>query len=320
MQNRRTKSPGEKSPGEKSPGEKSPWILAAAALVVGVGGLAFSATRAAPMRVITDYSLNVLADEAQAMHDCAECHEAEYFHTCDTCHDDHGAIEMENVPFYAGIMLEGDVPTPGYVLLDDILPYRDQPHTHLPLLDFLTDQGVTEFESVTLASLDGGFVTLTRENLTAEALLMPYEDGIRFAAENLHISSWIKGIRRIIVVGAATPLQIEGQVTSMGRLLLGPSLELTVEQTSVMLQSEDDGKVRQAQAGSRIIGAPLTALVDDPAFTQLVVRDSAGKETRLNAEETRGAVIAQLRGQVTLVLPERGRTQWITNIASLESK
>lgn len=296
------------------------WIFATAALVVGVGGLVFGATRVAPMRVLTHYPLSVLAEEAQTMDECAECHEAEYFHTCNTCHDDHGAIEMENVPFYAGIMLEGDVPAPGYVLLDDILPYRDQPHTHLPLLDFLANQGVTEFESVTLASLDGGFVTLTPENLTAEALLMPYEDGIRFAAENLHISAWIKGIRRVIVVGAGTPLQIEGQATSIGRLLLGPSLELTVEQTSVMLQSEDDGKVRQAQAGARIIGAPLTALVDDPAFTQLMVRDSAGKETRLSAEETRGAVIAQLRGQVTLVLPERGRAQWITNVALLESE
>lgn len=296
------------------------WIFATAALVVGVGGLVFGATRVAPMRMLTHYPLSVLAEEAQTMDECAECHEAEYFHTCNTCHDDHGAIEMENVPFYAGIMLEGDVPAPGYVLLDDILPYRDQPHTHLPLLDFLANQGVTEFESVTLASLDGGFVTLTPENLTAEALLMPYEDGIRFAAENLHISAWIKGIRRVIVVGAGTPLQIEGQATSIGRLLLGPSLELTVEQTSVMLQSEDDGKVRQAQAGARIIGAPLTALVDDPGFTQLMVRDSAGKETRLSAEETRGAVIAQLRGQVTLVLPERGRAQWITNVALLESE
>ena len=295
------------------------WILAGVALVIGVGGLIFGATQAAPMRVLTHYPLNVLAEEAQTMDDCAECHDASNFHSCATCHDDHGAIEMENVPFYAGIMLEGDVPNPGYVLLDDILPYRDQPHTHLPLLDFLADQGVTEFESITLASLDGGFVTLTPENLTAEALLMPYEDGIRFAAENLHISAWIKGIRRVIVVGATTPLRVEGQPTSIGRLLLGPSLELTVEQTSVMLKSEDDGKTRQAQAGSRIIGAPLTALVDDPAFTQLVVRDSTGKETRLSAEDARGAVLAQLRGQVTLVLPERGRAQWITNVALLES-
>ncbi len=296
------------------------WIIAAVVVVLGVGGTVFGALQAAPLRVLTHYPLDVLAAEAQTMDECAECHDADKFHTCETCHDDHGAIEMENVPFYAGITLEGDVPAPGYVLLDDILPYRDQPYTHLPLLDFLAEQGVNDFESVTLASLDGGFVTLTRANLTAEALLMPYEDGIRFAAENLHISAWIKGIRRVIVVGAATPLRMEGQPTSMGRLLLGPTLGLTVEQTNVMLKSESDGQVRQAQAGARIEGAPLTALVANPAFQQLTVRDGAGKEYRFAAEDTRSAVLAQLRGQVTLVLPERGRGQWVVGVVALESE
>lgn len=295
-----------------------PWILAATAIVVGIGGLAFGVTRAVPLRVLTRFPLSLLAEEARAMDECAECHEAEYFHTCTTCHDDHGALEMENVPFYAGITLEGDVPNPGYVLLNQILPYRDQPYTHLPLLDLLADQGVADFESVTLASLDGGFVTLTPDNLTAEALLMPYQDGIRFAAENLHVSSWLKGIRRIIVVGAEQSLQVEGRPTSIGRLLLGPTLELTVEQTTVMLRSEDDGQVREAQAGARIIGAPLTALLDEAAFAQILVRNSAGLETRLTAEEVHGAVVAQLRGQVTLVLPERGRAQWVTGVTAIE--
>ena len=254
------------------------------------------------------------------MVECASCHAPETFHTCNTCHDDHGAVEFENIPFYAGITLEGDVPTPGYVLLNQILPYRAQPYTHLPLLEFLAQQGVHAFESVTLASLDGGFVTLTPENLTAEALLMPYQDGIRFAAENLHVSTWIKGIRRVIVVGADKPLLIEGQPTSMGRLLLGPTLGLTVEQANVMLQSVTDGQVRRAQAGARMEGAPLYALLEAPAPERVLVRDSAGREYRLTVEELRGAVLAQFRGRVTLILPERGRTQWVVDVVALESE
>jgi hypothetical protein len=259
-------------------------------------------------------------EEMQMMDECAECHAPETFHSCSTCHDDHGAVEMTNVPFYAGITLEGDVPAPGYVLLNEVLPYRDQPYTHMPLLDFLSKQGASDFESVTLASLDGGFVTMTRENLTAEALLMPYIDGIRFAAEDLHISTWLKGIRRVIVVGSETPLLVEGQATSMGRLLLGPSLELTVDAANVMLQSAEDGEIRRAQAGTRILGVPLSALVAEPAFTELRIRNSSGQEQRLSAEDCEGAVLAQFRGKVTLVLPERGRAQWITDVAALESR
>ncbi len=299
---------------------KRQWVFAGIIIVLIVGGLTVAATQATPLRVLTRFPASMLAEEAQQMVECASCHAPETFHTCNTCHDDHGAVEFENIPFYAGITLEGDVPTPGYVLLNQILPYRAQPYTHLPLLEFLTQQGVHAFESVTLASLDGGFVTLTPENLTPEALLMPYQDGIRFAAENLHVSTWLKGIRRVIVVGADQPLLIEGQPTSMGRLLLGPTLELTVEQTAVMLQSEADGAVRRAQTGARIIGAPVTALAANAPFTHLIVRDSAGRETRLTAEEARGAVLAQLRGQATLVLPERGRAQWIVGVVALETE
>jgi hypothetical protein len=298
------------------------WILITVLLVVGIGaiGVGIGAQKPVPWRLITHFPLNVLAEEAYTVSDCLECHEPAKFHTCTTCHDDHGAVEMENVPFYAGITLAGDVPNPGYVLIDDILPYRDQPYTHLPLLDFLAQQGVTDFESVTLTSLDGGLVTITKENLTPDALLMPYEDGIRFADENLHISAWIKGIRRIIVVGKETPLVINGQATSIGRLLVGPTQLVAVEQTDVMFKSEEDGVVRKASTGSRVEGAPVSNIVANSTFTQLIARDASGKESILSGEEARGALLIQVRGQATLVLPSRGRSQWITDVVELRTK
>ncbi|MGC9395141.1 MAG: hypothetical protein ACP5J4_09815 [Anaerolineae bacterium] len=295
------------------------WILIAVLLVLGIGavGVSGGAQKPVPWQLVTHYPLDMLAEEAQTMNDCVECHKAADFHTCTTCHDDHGAIEMENVPFYAGITLAGDVSDPGYVLIDDVLPYRDQPYTHLPLLDFLAQQEVTDFESVTLTSLDGGFVTITKENLAPGALLMPYEDGIRFADENLHVSSWIKGIRQIIVVGKETPLTIDGQPTSIGRLLVGPTQLVTVEQTDVMFKSEQDGEVRKASTGSRVEGVPVVSIVTNPAFTELIARDASGKETTLSGEDARGALLVQLRDHVTLVLPSRGRSQWITDVVEL---
>jgi hypothetical protein len=300
------------------------WLILAivAAFVIGgvVVAVATGAKAAAPARSAFHFPWAMLSTEAETMVDCVECHEPEDFHTCETCHDDHGSAEMANVPFDDLILLQGDVPEPGYIPVNDILPYRDQPGTHVALLDFLAEQGVGEFESVTLASRDEGWITVDRANLTAEALLLPHVDGVRFAAENLHVSTWLKGVWRIIVVGPDKPLTLDGYRTSIGRLLLGPTASVTIEQTDVMLRSETDGQIRQAKTASRIEGAGLEKIVADPGFDTLLVRDAAGGEQTLTAAEARGAVLAQMGPQIVLVLPSRGRAQWIGDVVELISE
>ena len=290
-------------------------VLGGVAVAVATG-----AKVAAPARSAFNYPWTMLADEAETMNDCVECHEPAKFHTCDTCHDDHGSAEMANVPFDELILLQGDVPKPGYIPVNEILPYRDQPGTHVALLDFLVDHGVDDFESVTMASRDEGWVTIERDNLTAEALLMPHVDGMRFAAENLHVSTWLKGVWRIIVVGPDKPLTMDGYRTSIGRLLLGPTRSVTLEQTDVMLRSESDGRVRKGKTAARVEGAGLADIVGDPGFDSLLVRDAAGEEHVLSAAEARGAVLAQMGNRVVLVLPERGRVQWIAGVVELVSE
>ena len=117
----------------------------------------------APARLIFNYPWRVLAEESEKMNECAACHEPAKFHTCNTCHDDHGSAEMANVPFDDLILLQGDVPEPGYIPVNEILPYRDQPGTHIILSDFLFSRGVSEFESVTLASRDEGWITIDQD-------------------------------------------------------------------------------------------------------------------------------------------------------------
>jgi hypothetical protein len=300
------------------------WLILVIVAALVVGGVAVAvatgAKVAAPARSAFHYPWAMLSTEAETMVDCVECHEPEDFHTCDSCHDDHGSAEMASVPFDDLILLQGDVPEPGYIPVNDILPYRDQPGTHVTLLDFLAEQGVGEFESVTLASRDGGWITVDRDNLTAEALLLPHVDGVRFAAENLHVSTWLKGVWRIVVVGPDKPLTLDGYRTSIGRLLLGPTASVTIEQTDVMLRSETDGQIRKAKTASRIEGAGLEKIVADPGFDTLLVRDASGKEHTLTAAEAQGAVLAQMGPQIVLVLPSRGRAQWIGDVVELISE
>ena len=293
------------------------WILIAVPVLVVAGAITatvLAAKDTSPLAVTAHYPLDMLAEEAGTMVECAECHEAESFHTCDTCHDDHGALELEGVPFYAMVSVTGDVPDPGYVTIHEILPYPEQPHTRLPLLDFLAAQGVENFESVTMVSDDQGFITVPKDQLTDQAWLLPYEDGIRFASEDLHVSAWIKGITRFIVVGEETPLTIDGEPTSIGRLMLGPTRSVTVEQTTVMLKSEEDGVIREAKTASRVEGAPL------PENRTLNVRDADGQTHTLTGEEVQDALLALVRGEVTLVLPGRGRSEWISGVVEIATE
>jgi hypothetical protein len=299
-------------------------LLLAFLAVLTVGGIAIAVAVGvksfAPLRLAFEYPWNVLAQEAETMNRCVECHEPAQFHACGSCHDDHGAVEMAGVPFDSLLLLTGDAPRPGYIPINEILPYRDRPGSHVSLLDFLAAQGVTDFESVTLASRDEGFITFERPHLTPEAWLAPHVDGVRFVAENLHVSTWLKGIWRIVVVGQETPLTIDGQATSIGRLLLGPTRSVTVDQTEVMLKSETDGQVRRGKTASRLEGAPIEEIVAHPAFGQLLVYDGSGQAHTLMAAEVRGAVLALVGERVTLVLPQRGRAQWIADVVEVISE
>jgi hypothetical protein len=295
-------------------------LLGLIAAVIVVGGGAFLGLRQSmPVQLLSHYPLDLLAEEANTMVACAECHEGEELHSCNTCHDDHGAVEFADVPFYAVVNFNGDVPSPGFILLHEILPYQDQPHTHIPVLTFLANQGVTDFESVTMASKDGGFITVSQDQLSEASLLLPYADGIRFADENLHVSTWIKGITDFIVVGHDTPLSIEGEATSIGRLLLGPIRSVTVEETEVKLRNEETEEVRTAKTSSRLEGAAIEDLLSHWDFSSLEITTAEGQTVTLSEEIARGALLANQRGEVTLILPNRGRSDWVRGVVALRA-
>lgn len=293
-------------------------VLLLVLAVVGVVVAAVAGAKGlAPLRLVTHYPWGVLASEADTMSECAECHEPAETHTCATCHDEHGDARMAGAPFNTLLLLTGDVPEPAYIPVNEILPYYQEPQGFVSLLDFLAQHGVSDFVSVTLVATDGGVVTVERPYLTAEAMLLPHADGVRFAAENLHVSTWLKGITRIVVVGTETPLSIDGQATSIGRLLVGPTRSVAVDQTEVMLKSEEDGEIRRGQTALRLEGVALGDVVATPDFENLLVRDASRQEHTLTAEEARGALLALVQGRVTLVLPERGRARWVNDVVEL---
>jgi hypothetical protein len=285
---------------------------------VAVIALILITTKPMPVALVQEFGLKSLWSEGAMMNDCAECHNSADFHTCDSCHDDHGAVELAGIQFYAVVDLTGDVPNPSFVRLNEILPNSEEASTHITVPDFLAQNGVEDFVSVTFTTNDGGSTTIEAEYLDENALLVPYVDGIRFASSSLHASTWLKGITRIIVVGSETPLTIDGTATSIGRLLVADTVRLTVESAEVML-ADDEGNLSHAITSNWIEGALLAPLLNNPEPTAIIVTDVNGDEVELSGDEIDGALLAMDHDQVTLVLPDRGRSAWLVDIVSIES-
>jgi len=301
--------------------KKNRWVIflaGALVLLVGVIILIVINTRPMPVGLLSEYDFSMLWHEGVVMNDCAECHSSEDFHTCETCHDDHGAVELSGVRFFEVIELTGDVPDPSYVQINEILPDQENLGTHITLFEFLAQNGVDRFESVTFTTNDGGLTKIEAQYLDETAMLVPYMDGVRFVTESVHSSTWLKGINRITIVGIEIPLVIDGEATSIGRLLVGETVRLTVEGSDVMLANET-GETSHALVANWVEGARLLPLLDNPSPEMVILTDSSGNQTELAGTEINGAVIAIVRDMVTLVLPDRGRSAWPTDIVKIES-
>lgn len=241
--------------------------------------------------------------------------------TCAECHDVHGAIEWEDAPFQSQVWVLGDVPKATCFIVNDLFPYRqDEIGTAISLPDLLARYGVEDFARVALESLDGGIVTLDREYVTEHARLVPYLEGLRFQDENQHVSTWLKGVRWIVVVGDETPLEINGVATSMGRLLLGDRTTVTAEGGDALFVSELDGKTYRGDYAHLYTGARLERLLGDKTYTTLEVTDASGEVREYPAEQVADAIIATVDGRPSLVLPSASRREWVIDVVRIATR
>jgi hypothetical protein len=275
-------------------------------------------TKPMPVSLLQEYGLGLLWEEGLAMNECADCHDSVDFHSCETCHDEHGSVELTNIPFSEIVELTGDVPDPSFVRIHQVIPDQENFGTHITLLNFLEMHGVQEFETVTFITNDGGLTTIEYQYLDETAMLVPYIDGVRFITETIHNSTWLEGINRITIVGKEKPLTIDGEATSIGRLLLGDTMRLTVEGSDVML-SDDTGNLSHAMVANWVEGPRLLDLLKTTSPDVVIITDSNGEVIELTADEIQNAIIAIVKDEVTLVLPDRGRSVWPTQIVEIES-
>jgi len=238
---------------------------------------------------------------------------------CVECHQLHGAINLDAVSFSSYVLLTGDVPEPKLLSVNEMLPYRLSGQASLPLLDFLTQHGIQDFKEVSLISTDGGIVTIERQYVSERSLLLPYLESIRFQDDGLHISTWLKGINKIIVVGEELPIIIDGRATSMGRLLRENTMTVISERSYPMYRSEEDGEVREGEYSHLHTGAPISDLVAHGDFSTLTVTDAEGETYTIEAREADQAILTIYYGKPTLMLPELHKGEWVSEVVRVVS-
>jgi hypothetical protein len=238
---------------------------------------------------------------------------------CVDCHQLHGAVSLDDVPFNSFVLLTGDVPEPRLIGVNEMLPYRLSGQASLSLLDFLTENGVQDFKEVSLVSTDGGIVTLERQYVSERSLLLPYLESIRFQDDGLHVSTWLKGINKIIVIGEELPIIIDGRATSMGRLLRENTLTVVSERSYPMYRSEEDGEVRKGEYSHLHTGASIRDLVAHRDFSTLTVTDAEGETYTIEARQAKQAILTIYYGKPTLLLPELHKGEWVSDVVRVVS-
>jgi hypothetical protein len=298
--------------------KKGSWIyILVLVIVVGVAVM-IASLKPVPTRVITEYPMSMLVEEAQYMHDCAECHETDEFHMCDTCHNEHGSADLANLNFYSVLHVTGDVPEEQYFSIYQMFSKRNEESNKINVLDFLRDLGVEDFENVTFCTNDGGFSTITAENLGETSYLLPYEEGMRFADEALHVSTWLKGVNKIIVATGEENIRVNGQGYSFGALLLNDTVQFTVEQASVMLANDELDTMKTGTTATRLEGVELEALADIDTSSNVTITLEDGSTQTISSEEALNSKLVLIGENIVLVFPEKGRSQWIEGVSSIE--
>jgi len=292
--------------------------------LVIIGVVAFSLIFSAnpiPYRLATKYSPGMIMEEGIQMHECAECHEGEDFHTCETCHNEHGGASLPGLSFYSTVELTGDVPEQKF--LPTNLLFVDEegfPLEKLPLMKFLESHGVSEFESIIFETNDSGFVTIAYGELGPESYLLPYDAGVRFADENLHVSTWLKGITRILVVSQEDSLIMGKTIISIGELMMGDTTSITVEQAPVMLRNEETGEIRRASTATRLEGIEVSDWMDVSKSSEYLVDLVDGGQIEISGLDLQNSLLTRIYEDIVLVFPEKSRNQWIFGVKGIGEK
>jgi hypothetical protein len=83
--------------------------------------------------------------------------------------------------------------------------------------------------------------------------------------------------------------------------------------------ADEDGDTSHALVGNWIEGAPLLPLLKNTSPDSIILTDTSGETIELRGEQIANAILGVVSDKVTLILPDRGRSAWLSDIVKIES-
>jgi hypothetical protein len=272
-----------------------------------------------PVQILTEYPFHGLLEESRKMHECAECHDGNDFHSCETCHNDHGSVTLKGIDFYSTLHITGDVPREMYLPLNKTFIMEERKNEKINIFDLLQENNINNFDKVIIYTNDGGFVTIAIDNLGDDSYLVPYEDGIRFIDEDLHESTWLKSIVKIIIISSDGKFQVNGMPITYGELLFEEAVEFTVERAKVMYKNSNNGRLKSAETATRIEGVQLTSFLSPEGDQDIEVITNENVLV-FKKKELLNLKITLIDDQVVVVFPNLSRKDWIYGVKEIRGK
>jgi hypothetical protein len=244
---------------------------------------------------------------------------------CDQCHEGHGSVVAPDVNMNGTLLLTGDTPKDEYVVIDDIFKLKQidittlkqqdgvgVPSRGVPIFDFLSAHGVTDFTQLTFYA-DDFEMTLNKSEMSGETIFVPMEYSIRVIGPNMPVSVWAKNIRTIVVVGgsAGDSIQLNGKEISYGQMIDdGMDTMVYGRRTAGYAGSDRD---YQYESAFIVPGIRLDTLLSKEGFSgysKVTIEGPVIEET-YSRDELSGMLVTRDQGKIKIATSQKSRVNWM---------
>ena len=242
---------------------------------------------------------------------------------CSECHaEGHGSVIAPDVNVNGTILLTGDAPQDEFVVVDRIfdLPQRDistlesqyeggVPSRGVPVLEFLRAHNVSDFDRLVLYAEDFR-LSLARDQVTEDTVFVPIDYSVRILAPNMPISTWLKGIRTIVVVdeGASDAISINGKSVSFGQMIETGMQTMPVSEKTIsyIYQNETFGY----DTSFMVTGVSLKDFLISEGYTGFKSVNIDGLSISGNGVLKGSYFLTRNNGSIVLATSDKNRISW----------
>lgn len=250
---------------------------------------------------------------------------------CSECHEGHGSVVNPEVNVNGTIVFTGDTPKDEFIPVSDIFTLKQidlvtlksqndegVPSRGVPVVDFLKAHGVSDFEKIILYA-DDFEVTVAKDQMNDETVFVPHTYSVRILSSNMPVSTWLKNIKTIVVVGSESgdSISLNGKDISFGEMLDNGVQSMVNNRRTNGYVYQD--KSYQFEAGYVVTGISVKDLLFKEGYTDFskVTVKGSDEKTYARDEVLKGSLfLTRDQGSIKLATADKTRPNW-TDVQSI---